>query len=446
MSVLSGILTAALAIQTTSDAKQTPITLSSAISAAESHSTAVQIAQNEFAAAQARTDQNQSRRRPQVGFQAAASHFDDRTTVSFPGSNTPFELAPNNQEELALVITQDLDVSSQLTMSVSQTKLLALASAYRLQSVKEDQDLQTTTEFYEVLRAQQNVGVAKASLDANREQLAIAKRLFDGGVGQKIDTLRAESQVAQAERELVKRNNDLDSARSGLNDLIGQPLDSSLTLAEVEEGDATATPSTDDRSTLIAEALDKRPEALAASIEVKAAEKGVKIARTGNAPSVAVSLSGTRYPTTSFAQPRQDVAALTLSVSLPIFDGGLTRARVQEARQEVNTAKARQDQQRRDIALQVQNAALDVRTEQKKLDAANVALTAATAARKLAQQRFESQVGIYSEVTDAQSELTSAQAAQVEATYDLLTAKARLARALSRPLLSSAPLTNRGDR
>ncbi len=64
-----------------------------------------------------------------------------------------------------------------------------------------------------------------------------------------------------------------------------------------------------------------------------------------------------------------------------------------------------------------------------------MALTAATAARKLAQQRFESQVGLYIEVTDAQSELTAAQAAQVEATYDLLTAKARLARSLSRPLV-----------
>ena len=190
-----------------------------------------------------------------------------------------------------------------------------------------------------------------------------------------------------------------------------------------------------DRPKLILEALDRRPEALAASMEVLAAQKGVSIARTGNSLGAFISVSGTRYPTTSFALPRQEVGALTFGVSIPIFDGGLTRERVKEAKAGVEGAKARQEQTRRGIALEVQNAALDVETQRKRLDAATVALTAATAARKLAQQRFESQVGLYIEVTDAQSELTAAQAAQVEATYDLLTAKAQLARALSLSLV-----------
>jgi outer membrane protein TolC len=43
-------------------------------------------------------------------------------------------------------------------------------------------------------------------------------------------------------------------------------------------------------------------------------------------------------------------------------------------------------------------------------------------------------VGLYIEVTDAQSALTAAQAAKVQATYDLLTARAQLAHALNDPL------------
>jgi outer membrane protein TolC len=319
-------------------------------------------------------------------------------------------------------------------MIAAQAKLSALAASYRLRSVTEDQDLTTTTAYYAVLRSEQNVGVAEASLKAYREQSTIADRLYKGGVGQKIDTLRAESQVAQAERELVRRQNERDSARSTLNDLLNRPLDAPVTLVDP----ATSVMIKDepaDRPKLIAEAIGRRPEALAASIEVLAAQKGVSIAKTGNSLGAFVSLSGTRYPTTSFALPRQEVGALTFGVSIPIFDGGLTRERMNEAKAGVEGAKARQEQTRRGIALQVQNAALDVETERKRLDAASVALTAATAARKLAQQRFESQVGLYSEVTDAQSELTAAQAAQVEATYDLLTAKARLARALSLSLV-----------
>lgn len=441
MSALAGIFAIAVAapisaaIQGTTSlvAQEGQLSLAQAIHAAELYSTTIKAAQSDYDAAKARLGADQSRRRPQVGFQASATRFDDRTTVSFPGSNSKFELEPNNQEDLALVISQDFDFSGQLGMVASQAKLRSIAAAYRLRSVTEDQDLTTTTTYYAVLRAEQNVGVATASLEAYRGQAAIADRLYKGGVGQKIDTLRAASQVAEAERELVRRKNELDSARSALNDQLQRPLDTELALIDPAQS-APAAEEPADRAALIAQALDKRPEALAASIDVVAAQKGVSIARTGNAPSVLVSLSGNRYPTTSFVSPRQNVAALTLSISAPLYDGGLTREQTREARAGVDAAKAHQEQVRRDIALEVQNAALDVQTEHKRLDAATVALTAATAARKLAQQRFESQVGLYIEVTDAQSELTAAQAAQVEATYDLLTAKARLARALNQPL------------
>ncbi|AIE84410.1 TolC family protein [Fimbriimonas ginsengisoli] len=436
MSALAGIIAVAVAAQAGGDSRPTPLTLDQAIRAAEQYSTAVKNAQSEYDAAKARLGQDQSRRRPQLSFRASATRFDDRTTISFPGSKSEFELAPNNQEELSLVLSQDLDISKQLGMIASQAKLRSLAAAYRLRSTVEDQDLNTTTVYYAVLRAEQNVRVANASLSAYREQASVAERLYKGGVGQKIDTLRAESQVAEAERELVRRQNELDSARSALNDQLNRPLDAPLALVDPGQSDQKENAlGPDERAALIAQALDKRPEALAASIDLQAAEKGVSIAKTGNAPSVIFSLSGNRYPTTSFVSPRQNVVALTLGLSFPISDGGLTREQVHEARAGVDAAKARQEQTRRSISLEVQNAALDVETERKRLDAANVALTAATAARKLAQQRFESQVGLYSEVTDAQSELTAAQAAQVQATYDLLTAKARLSRAVSRPLI-----------
>jgi len=412
----------------------TTVSLDEAIRASEAHSNTVKIAQTEYDAAKARIGENQSRRMPHVDFNASVSRFDDRTTVAFPGSPTRLEFAPNNQEQLGLVISKDFDVSGEIGMSIGQARLQALAAAYRLRTASEDQELTTTIAYYAVLRGEQNVRVAKASLQAYTEQSTIADRLYKGGVGQKIDVLRAQTQVAEAEREVVRRQNELDSARSTLNDLMSRPLDAPISLVDPASAPTANGTDTHNREALISEAIDKRPEALAASLDVQAAQKGVSIAKTGMSPSVLVSLSGTRYPTTSFSLPRQNVAALTLSVGVPLYDGGLTRERVKEARTGVDAAKARQDQTRRDISLQVQNAALDVDTEQKRLEAANVALTSATAARKLAQQRFESQVGLYIEVTDAQSELTAAQAAQVEATYDLLTAKARLARALSQPL------------
>ena len=409
------------------------VSLSEAIKIASEHSTSIHLAKNDLEAAKARLGQRNSRSLPNLSLAGSATRFDDATNVNFGGNS--LELLPDHQEQLGLTLTQDLNISGYVGATIAQSKLLYLSAGYAVDAATKDQELSTTTAFYAVRRAAQAVEVAKASLEDYKQQLATTTKLFQGGIGQKIDVYRAQSQVADAERELTRRSNDLSSANSALNDLFGRPLDDPLELVEpMAAPERVGTAASDDRPKLIAKALDRRSEALAAHLQVAAAEKGIKIAQAANGLSASVSLGGTHYPTTSFSSPRENVGALTVMVSIPLFDGGLGREQVNEARSMVRSAKEQEDQTRRAIALQVQKADLDVETARKSLEAAKVALKAAEAARKLAQERYEAQVALYLEVTDAQSALTAAQAGLVDATYDLITAQARLSRALSEPI------------
>jgi outer membrane protein len=412
--------------------QSTKITLQEAIQRAEAHSTAVRSAQSAVKTSKARLGEQSSRSLPHVSLDGAATRYDDKTTVTLPGAGS-FEIMPDHQEQLGIVLAQDFDISGQIGASISQARLGLMASQYAAQASIEDEALNATSAYYGVLHAAQGVQVAQAALDDYQEQLRTTTKLFQGGVGQKIDVDRSQSQVADAERELTARQNDLDSAQSTLNDLVGNPLDTKLSLEPILNG--SSYPQTSNRPALIAKAMDKRPEALAATVEVAAAKKGIQIARGANGPSLTMSLSGYHYPSTSFVSPRENVGALTFSLSIPVFDGGLGREQVSEAKSLVETAEADQDHTRRQIALQVQNAALDVDTAKKRLDAAQVAESSADQARKLAQQRYEAQVGLYLEVTDAQAALTAAQSAVNDATYDLLTAEARLARAINDPIV-----------
>lgn len=411
------------------------LTLDMVVRETRAHSAELRAAGDNVKAARARVGQQNSRRLPQIGVVGAATRYDDASDLSFAGQRV--EVVPDHLETLTLELDQTLDFTNQIGSAVSQAKLLALASEYDLSATQADADLTGTAAYYDLLRAEQSVRVAQAALDAYREQLKTSTRLFEGGVGQKIDVLRAQSQVADAERELVRQQNGLSSARSRLNDLVGRPLDeeTTVTSGEPPTTEVTLAAPTLNRPTLVIQALDRRPEILASTTEVRAAEKGIKLARASTDPRFSVGLAGTYYPTTSFQYVRQSTAAITLGVTVPIYEGGLARERVREARALVDAAKAREDRVRRDVALQVQNAALDVETARKRLAAANVAVSAATAARDLAQQRYEAQVGLYLEVTDAQAALTQAQAAQVDAAYDLLTARARLTRAVGDPLV-----------
>jgi outer membrane protein TolC len=316
--------------------------------------------------------------------------------------------------------------------------MAALAQEYAVRSRISDQILATKIAFVNALRAGEGVRVAQSTLDAYREQLRITTELWKQGTGQRIDVYRATSQVANAEKDLVERQNDLDMARSVLNDEIGVPLDSNMSLEDVRESISKDGRRDSDRSeTLIELAKRQRSESKSAALGVIAAQKGIKLARSSSDPTVLLALSGSYFPTTSFTYPRQSVGVLTLSVNIPIFDGGEARARVEEARATLDTVKTQEQQVQRAIALQVQNAWDGVLSARKSLQAAITSLTAAISARNLAGQRFENQVGLYLEVTDSQAALSAAQASQINAAYDLLIADAQLQRATGDLTLSA---------
>jgi outer membrane protein len=124
-----------------------------------------------------------------------------------------------------------------------------------------------------------------------------------------------------------------------------------------------------------------------------------------------------------------------LGVSIPLYDGGATRARVQAARLETENARTALDRRMRDVALQVRQAYLNLVTASRQIDAANTALQQAIAARQLAQARYEGQVGVYLEVTDAQAALVQAETSQVDAVYSYLIARAQFEHAIGAPSL-----------
>ena len=87
---------------------------------------------------------------------------------------------------------------------------------------------------------------------------------------------------------------------------------------------------------------------------------------------------------------------------------------------------------RNDVSFDVRQAYLNLETAVKQLATTNTALVQARAARELAEVRYTNQVGLFLEVTDAQTALVRAQVAQVNAVYDYLLARARFDAALGK--------------
>jgi len=185
------------------------------------------------------------------------------------------------------------------------------------------------------------------------------------------------------------------------------------------------------------EALRTRPEILQADANIAAARKGIQIARRSSQPTVSASL-GYDYTPTAAGFSRINQAEVGLNVNVPIFDGGLARARVHEAEGDIAAAETSRRQAVDQIQVEVQQAYLTLLQARDRVAVANVGLAQAREASRLAQVRYNAgvsqAVGVSPilELSTAQTSLTQAQSNLVNALYDYNTARAQVDRAVGR--------------
>lgn len=386
---------------------------------------------------------------------ASASRYDAATKIPF-GSGPPVEVLPNHLETATLTAAYRLDFLGQIRAATDQARLQALADRIAVNQATNARALTAKTAYYAALRAEHQVQVAEATLRTVTLQRDIAKKLFEGQIGQKIDLLRAETQVAVAQQDVTRAQNERDIARAAFNDLLRRPLTAPFTLQDVSgvaigadiggkgnnavgatQAPLFAVPNAEVAAINVDEsittALKQRPEILAAEAQIRASEKGIKLARAGQEPTFDLSASGNYYPTFSLQTPRNKTAEIRIAARFPFYDGGVTEARVREAKLRVANAGTILESAKSAVTLEVRQSYLNLSTAARQIEAANVGLRQAIAARELAQVRYEGQVGLFLEVMDAQAALVRAENQQVDAVYNYLIARAQFDKAVGVP-------------
>ncbi len=182
---------------------------------------------------------------------------------------------------------------------------------------------------------------------------------------------------------------------------------------------------------LIQEAMKTRPEILEGDAQISAARKGVLFARRSSMPAFNIGLSDTYSPNPA-AFTRKNVGAISLGISIPIFDGGLAREREKEARGVVANAEITRRRYADQVQVDVQQAYIALVQARNRVAVANVGLNQAREAFRLARIRYNTGVsqlpGISPqlEISNAQTSLAQAQSNQINALYDYNNSRAQL--------------------
>lgn len=224
-----------------------------------------------------------------------------------------------------------------------------------------DLTLAVAAQFYTVLAARERVEVARTALEANRGQLKLTDRLYEVGEATAADRARWRAEVAGSQQRLVVADGDYEIGRRRLARLAGVPE-----IGDIRIPGPIPAPAGDDQQ-LRSEAMSQRLEVATLEHQLEAAGLMIKVERGAWLPELE---AGMQYLQQKAAFPSDSWASFSLTLKVPIYDGGLTKARVAKAKADLRDVQWLQVQVAREIEDQVDNAAVTYRAATATLEAA----------------------------------------------------------------------------
>jgi outer membrane protein TolC len=401
------------------------LTLREVIAKALEHNSDVLLAKEEVARQRGALKQARTGYAPAVTATGRFTRNDKLDSVEIaPGQSITIGVLERTDAVLALSIPLDLSGLTKAGVDAAELQWAAAASDYNAQI--DAVALAAQNAYYTVLRREKQVRVATASLERARENKRIADVNLEAGTGTKFDVLRTQSQLAEAERQLVVAQTDWMLAKAQLNDVMGRDPKTQVELEFTEDVSGVTAAELEKE---VEQALAGRPEIAAATLRYLLAKKGVFLAEASNKASLGLEWDLNWTDQTSTFSPRDTHWSAFATLRIPVFDGGVSSAKKEQAAASVAQADIRLQQTKRLVEIQVQQATYSLEGALKGLEAARRGLQAAYEAHRLARLRFRDGVGTAVEVTDAAANLTEAETAEASARYGVLMTWAQLKRA-----------------
>jgi outer membrane protein len=318
---------------------------------------------------------------------------------------------------------------NQLLTDFGRTANLTASSKFQAQAENQTADttreqvlLQVDVSYFGTLGAQAVLRVARQTVDTRQLLLDQVSLLASNKIKSELDVSFANVAVQEARLLQQQAQNNADDAMASLSTALGYREPRQFHLAESPSFVPT---STNDVSQLVETALAERPELSSLRNEHAAALKLAQAQRAARLPLVsAVGMVGDAPSHDSHLPDNYAVGGIQLS--LPLFAGGLYRARQREAELRAQADSELVRSLENNIVRDVHIAWLDLNTALERLHTTEELVRNASEAYELAKARYQIGSSSIVELSQAQLNLTSAQIANANARYNVLRQQSKL--------------------
>lgn len=403
-------------------------------------------AQEQRDAAHGRTQQARGPLLPQVTASAFTSRSWEESHQEVFGT---FIQNPGDRDSRSTSVGVSLDqavVNLSLWKTSAGARSSERAAEASFRASQEEIVLAAERSYYNYLKTIHLEEVARENQKVGEEQLKLAQKRHEVGIGVEADILKARAQSAQDRLGVINAEKDTRVARTTLSHVMGLSLDTPLTVEDIAEGEEIGPPPEPD----IEAALAERPEIVDRRHQVRAAEHALGAAKAERYPQLGFGFDYQRLldsKSTTESDPADIVSETdaydswraSLDLSMAVFRGGSIRGRINEARANLGAERELLSQAERDARLEIERASLNVAAAAEAIMVSREGVAAAEEDLRVSQGSYQHGLVPILNLVEAQAALVRARNAFVSATYDYRIALGELDRALGRGVSKFAP-------
>lgn len=332
-------------------------------------------------------------------------------------------------------------IYSRISSDVVATQLLTdfgrtanLVQSARLRNESENQNvaniraqvlLEVQAAYYQTLATESVLKVAQATLNLRNLTLRQVRALARSNLRSTVDVSFASVNVSQAELDLLHAENDAKASHARLSAAMGYSDDQPFALA-----DEPLPPALDpDVDALIGQAMQERPDLAAFRLNRDSLEKYSEAEKRLSYPTVTAAAATGASPV-RVDGIQETYGGAGVIVNIPVLNGGLFKARREEAESRAQSAGRDVQDLSVEIARDVRVAWLDANDAFRRLDVTAQMVAEANEALRLAQARYDNALGSIVELNQAQLNQAAAEIASASAKYDYLGRRAVLSYAM----------------
>ena len=302
-----------------------------------------------------------------------------------------------------------------------------------LRATKLNVELEAKRLYHGLLLAYETRRIAEDLIQQAKSHYEEVNHNYKQGTSSRFDVLQSKVEVSLLEPQLINAQNSIDLIIAEINKLLGLKIGDKIIIndkliyapLEIKEAD------------FLKEAYLNEPEMILKSLGIDISKWAIKYARAGWLPQIDANAEHTyqsNNPGNMFNNKHSNWN-MGFSLSIPLFDGFATKAKVDAAKAKYMQAVIGKENFTDQLAVDVKQACLDMIQAASIIKSQQDNLQDAKEALEISYVRYNNGVGINLDVLDAQVSLAQVEQNLASGIYDYIMAKAKLDRAMGRGLV-----------